>query len=615
MKKIISAFLALAIAFSCAALFAFGADAAGEGLIVSVSPETPEDGKLETVKWVKTEGGEYFFFIPSYWNADSLKVSFSGAAEASLNGKKIENGSVYNLGSGGKITAGGADYKYTLLSSSGIGTVFINTESGSLDSVHADKSYKEEGTVAIYDSEGNNQCSNDKLDYIKGRGNQTWEYDKKPYNIKLNKKVSVLGMKKSKKWCLIANYSDASLSRNSIIYGAAADAGMEFTPEYSPVDLFINNEYKGSYLITSKIEVDENRIDLENLDDANEDACVEKFGEDFDMDTLKKGGTYGTFAGLLENTYKYVEVPEDENTSKGGYVIEMELANRYFDEIGGFVTSRSQPFIMKSPEYASKSQVEFVRDFYQRFEDAVYSKDDKNAAGEYYYNLADMKSLAEYYIISEWSSNMDSGLTSTYFYIDNTKDSKLYAGPVWDYDIALGNNDSKRFGCDYTNPEEYTVCFSRMYRNTVFGRVDAEAKTTVYNELTNKSGFIKECKKYWDENMYSVFKDWSEKKASAYIRLITDSAVMDHILWNNYGTSDAKTVKEKFEKDAGDTVRFISKRTEFMNGTIGNVQNNPHDIGFIDSIRMKLLTFANNMFEKMIVTFKLENKVFGFYEG
>ena len=171
--------------------------------------------------------------------------------------------------------------------------------------------------------------------------------------------------------------------RNTMVFKAAADAGLSYSPECAPVDLYINNEYLGSYLLTSKIEADSNRIDVEDLDEINEEVCVAEYGEDFDMDSLAQGGVYGRFSGLLEGTNKYVTLPESEDiTAEGGYVLEMEIANRYPDEKAGFVTKTGQPFIMKSPEYAGKEQMDFISGYYQRFEDAAFAADGKNADGE-----------------------------------------------------------------------------------------------------------------------------------------------------------------------------------------------------------------------------------------
>ena len=89
--------------------------------------------------------------------------------------------------------------------------------------------------------------------------------------------------------------------------------------------------------------------------------------------------------------------------------------------------------------------------------------------------------MAQMYLINEWCSNMDASLTSTYFY--KPVGEPLYAGPVWDFDIAFGNNDAARFGNDYNDPTKWTVCYNRMYRNTVFGKYDIEEKDTIYNVI------------------------------------------------------------------------------------------------------------------------------------
>ncbi len=617
MKKYISVLLALLFVFSCASLL--GASAEKVPFTLSFGGEDVESADSgKAVTWWKADNGEYFLFVPSYWKADSLKI-FTNGKNVKIGENTVTNGETYNLGKSGTVTADGADYKYNVIASSGVGSIFITTESGSLDAIHADKSHSESGKIYIYNAKGKSQTLDDDgkednaLSTIKGRGNATWNAAKKPYNIKLKNKYKIFGMQKSKKWCLIANYEDPTMMRNTLAYGAAADAGMPYTPEYAPTDLYINGNYMGSYLLTSRIEAASKRIDVENLDDLNEEICLDKYGEDFDMDTLAQGGKYGPYTGLLEGTYKYVEIPESEkSTDKGGYILEMELANRYADELSGFVTSDSQPIIMKEPEYASKSQMEFIRDYYQRFEDAVISEDGKNGKGEKYTDLANLESFAKYYALSEWYGNLDSGLTSTYFYIDTTKDGILYAGPVWDYDMAFGNFGEGRFGIDFTNPEEFMVRFNRQYRNTIFGKQDIYENPTIFNRLCQKKEFIQAVAQYWESDIKEAVEAWSTESFDSYKETVADSVIMDHILWNTYGTSDREKVAEKFESDVKALKDFTAKRTEFLNGNIGKSAENPHTTDFLASIGKKILNGLNDAFEKVLVFFRLENTDLGF---
>ncbi|MBR0112335.1 MAG: CotH kinase family protein [Clostridia bacterium] len=605
-KKITSVILALIMALSCCCIAFFSASA-DSSFTVTAGFEVESADALQTVDWFPGEDGSYFFFIPSYWGAAELNVWTS--APAQINGQDFESGSVIDLGESGTITSGGTEYKYTVVCSSGVGTVFINTQSGSLDSVHADKNYKEPGEISIRNAGGKEQTKSTVLEYIKGRGNASWNAEKKPYNIKLDKKAGILGMESSKKWCLIANDDDRTLMRNAMVYNAAADAGLEYSPENAPVDLFINGEYRGAYLLTSKVEVASKRINVKDLDEVNEEICVEQYGEDFDMDTIKIGGVYGKYAGLIEGNCKYAEIPESEkNTADGGYVLEMEIANRYSGDLTGFVSNDGQPFVMKSPEYASKAQMEYISGYYQRFEDAVKSEDGKNADGESYTDLIDTESFAKYYTISEWTANMDTGLTSTYFYLDTTKDGLLYAGPVWDYDIALGNNGDARYGLDYTDPEQFTVCFGRQYRNTVFGTLDVDEKPTVFNYLCQKEDFAAECKTQWDSSVYEAVSAWCGDNFNEYADTIYDSAIMNHIRWNSFRTQNPEEVGIAYSDQVSALKVFASTRAEFLNANLGKVQKNPVKTDFFTGILKKIGTGINNAFEKMIVLFHLENK-------
>lgn len=608
MKKILALLLSLITIFSCLGMIGAAAKQANAIAPVQIwfgGDDVESKDSVKAVSWYLGEDGKYYFFVPSYWKASEIKLWANGPEKVYLGEEEITEGGTFDLGSNGTIKCGNKTYDYVVLESAKVGSIFIETESGNLDAVHADKEYKEAGQIAIYSKKGEKQYEGD-LDYIKGRGNASWRADKKPYNIKIGSKEKLFGMGKSKKWCLINNDRDFSLARNAMVYGAAADAGLAYSPEYAPVDLYINGEYKGSYLLTSKIEADSKRIDVENLDDVNEDICVAKYGEDFDMDTLTRGGVYGSWSGYMKNTIKYVDIPESEdNTTAGGYILEMEIGERYPGEISGFVTTTGQPITMKSPEYASKAQMEYISDYYQKFEDAVFSDTDKNADGKAYYDLADMESLAKYYLVSEWCSNLDSGTTSTYFYLDSSKaDIKLYAGPVWDYDIAFGNNDFFRYGCKYSDPEQYTVCFARQYKNNIF-KEDYNPVKTLYNKLNDKTGFVQACKQYWDEDVYSAVLSWNVEKLDSYIKNIRNSAIMNHVRWNTFGTYDLEKVAEAYDKETTSLKIFVTKRTAFINDTIGTVQvqKNPEN-----PKRNNFRMFLNDTFLKLLKLFHLENK-------
>lgn len=616
MRKIIAVILAMIISVSCLSIAASAADdrAISSFAIESVAELEAEAGKGDGAA-VKTEwyeiDGTYYLFVPSAIDLANVKVSFDADADVYVGSTKLVNGGTTDALSGKTevtFTCDGESFKVVIISESTVASIFIETESGSLDSVHADKEYKEEGNITIVNADGASAEYKGVLEYIKGRGNSTWEMEKKPYNIKLDKKADLFDMGTSKKWSLIANHSDESLVRNVAAYYAAKEAGMPYTPLFVACDVYINNEYMGAYLLTTRVEADETRVDVDNLDDVNEEACIDEFGEDFDMDTLDKGGVYGTWAGLLQGTQKWVEIPEsaDKAASTGGYILEMEIANRYIGEISGFVTSRSQPFIMKAPEYSSKKQIEYISDYYQRFEDAVYSENGKNSLGEHYSDLADVKSFAKFYAINEWISNQDCGLTSTYFY--KPTGDKLYAGPVWDFDIGFGNNNSGRFGCDYTDPKEFTVCFGRQYRNTIFGTADVDEVPHIFNALCTKSDFVKEVKNVWDSEIKAAV-DKTNAMLSTYADANMGSAVMNAIRWNIFGTYDIAEIKADYKEAVKAVYDFSTVRASFLSENFGTVQVQENQTNFFLAGLKKIGVAINNLFEKVIVAFGLENVI------
>lgn len=615
MKKFISVLLAIIMSFSCLSVAVFASDdaAISSFAIESVSEIDAEAGNGEGAA-VKTEwyeiNGKYYLFVPSAIDLANAKISFDADADVFAGSTKLVNGEVTDALNGKNevtLTCANESFKVVIIDESAVASVFIETESGSLDAVHADKNHKEEGNITIVNADAASAEYDGVLEYIKGRGNSTWNMEKKPYNIKLDKKANLFDMGKSKKWSLIANHSDESLVRNVAAYYAAKEAGMPYTPLFVPCDVYINNEYQGAYLLTTRVEVDETRVDIDNLDDVNEENAIDTYGEDFEMDSLKKRGHFGEWAGLLQSTKKWVEVPETGNEDvTGGYILEMEIANRYGDEISGFVTSRSQPLTLKSPEYASESQINYISDYYQRFEDAVFSDDGKNNLDENYTELADIVSLAKFYAINEWASNQDCGLTSTYFY--KPAGDKLFAGPVWDFDICFANNDSGRFGCDYTNPEEFTVCFGRQYRNTFFGKWDVHEVPHIFNALCKKDDFVAAVKRVWDDEVKAAV-----EKTNAMLLTYADanmgSAVMNAIRWNIFGTYDIAQIKSEYKEAVKTVYDFSTVRVDFLTDNFGTVQVQENTTNFLLAGLKKIGVAMNNVFEFFVRFLDIENVI------
>lgn len=601
MKKLTALILTTVIALSCMSLIGYADEAAGLTDFAISSPfenNTAEYFAQKKTSWFNSDDN-YYLFVPASIGTDDVTVNFEpSTAEVTVDGAAVANGGTINLNGKNeiKVKCGSAEYNVDIIAESKVASVFIETDSGSLDYIHEKKGNEEEGNISIIGADGTDVEYAGRLE-IKGRGNSTWQMEKKPYNIKLDSKANLFGMGKTKKWSLIANHGDSSLIRNALAYQAAENAGMPYTPQFTPVDVYINNDYMGAYILTTRIGVDGSNVDIYDLEGETEDA------NENDLEEYTKAGLYGTYAGLLEGTKKWYDIPNNPDEITGGYIIEMELANRYADEASGFVTTRSQPFTMKSPEFLTKAQIDYISGYYQDVEDAIY----EGKSMEELNKLCNVESLAQMYILNEWCSNQDFGLTSTYFY--KPVGDTLYCGPAWDFDIGFGNNDSGRYGNDYADPTKWTVCYNRMYRNTVFGSWDIDEQPTVFNVLTKNSAFVSETEKVWNNGFGAAINDTIAWAKNEYIPSIEGSAVANAIRWNIFDTDDVDDIKAEFKKATDGVVSFATTKAGVMAQGIGKVQNDAPATNPVLKALKGILAGVNNLFEKAIVTFDLVNKI------
>lgn len=237
-----------------------GFDVAGEGKYYRIAVNKNGNDNL------------YYAFLPSYAELSKIKLSINGDAKVKIAETELKSGeylenfetnqeySIVLYTSKNKIVEQG---KIQFLVSANLPAVFITNKSGNMDYINSEKGNKEKGFIIITSEEGKELYS-DKLDKLSGRGNTSWEVPKKSYSIETHSKAGLLGMKDAKKWILIANYYDGAYIRNKIGFQMADEVGLSYTPDSRFIDLYINGLYWGVYQLTERIEVNKNRI---NIDD------------------------------------------------------------------------------------------------------------------------------------------------------------------------------------------------------------------------------------------------------------------------------------------------------------------------------------------------------------
>lgn len=387
-----------------------------------------------------------YLFLPATADRSKITVTFEteNGVSLSLGGTELVSGeetSIFASKDSFDISVGGKSYGTLKIMQSELGCIFISTSSGTIDKLDTNEDMTETGSVLMLSSDGEVQYDGD-IEKLTAHGNSSWNNSyKKPYNLKLPEKANLYGMGKAKKWVLLSNYLDHSLLRNKITNEIAKAAGMN-TMDSVFVDLYADGSYRGTYVLSEKVQVQKNRINIEDLEEATEkvnDQPLSSYSRA--VVGAKNVDTY------IENSYKYYEIPNDPEDITGGYIIEFQLYNRYGTDKtkSGFVTPKGQAVKLRSPEYATKSQTEYIKDLIYDVEEAIYSSDGCNSKGKHYSEYIDMESLAKVYIIQEFTMNIDACQASFFFWKDSDirGDGKLHCEPIWDFDYAYNDRSRK----------------------------------------------------------------------------------------------------------------------------------------------------------------------------
>ena len=442
MKKLISVLLSAAIVFGCLPLISFAAYSDAENVYTKNTDEVyfnEEYAQVGVPMTVSVKGGGDDLLYKWYIDGEEISNFTDSYTPVESDIESMLTAEVY--GADGELI-GTANMFISRLP-----VMYIETEN------REDIVVKEKRLRAHMKLQGNSEFNDSSVLYdgeleIKGRGNSTWQADKKPYKIKLDTKTNLLGMGKNKHWVLLSNPYDSSLSRNKLIYDLAADMGLD-TMSCQWVDVVLNGKVVGNYLLCEHVRVGDTRVDITNWDDIAEDTAkaiynankktmtkaerdeLAELMED-NMDWVTDG--FITYKGQTYTISDYYELPK----TNGGYLLEgYEAEEPYFVSDGGYSVSVS------SPEGIGKGMLTEINRYYSDFEKAALSSDFFaiiNGHKVRYTELADLQSLAKYALVNEVFQNQDFMRRSTYMYKD--VDGKLIFGPVWDLDNSSDNSST-----------------------------------------------------------------------------------------------------------------------------------------------------------------------------
>ena len=262
---------------------------------------------------------------------------------------------------------------------------------------------------------------------IEIRGQSSQMFPMKSYSLELRDASgnsvdkSLFGMPKEADWVLYAPYTDKTLMRNFLAYTISSELG-RWAAHCRFVEVVINNDYKGIYVF---------------------------------MERIKRGSGRVNIAKMATT-----DVADDAVT--GGYIFSLDKEpNGWFSPfvVPGSQYKRQYSYVYPKPENIVQAQKDYIKSYVDSFERALAAPDFQDKTNGVR-KFADISSFIDYFIVNEVSRNVDGYRLSTYFYKDrNSKNRKIFAGPVWDYDLAFRNanycDGSKTTGWAY---QFNTVC-------------------------------------------------------------------------------------------------------------------------------------------------------------
>ena len=334
------------------------------------------------------------------------------------------------------------------------------------------------------------------LTNTKGRGNSTWSMPKKPYAIKFNKKKSIFSMPQDKSWVLLANYFDATLIRNDLaLYMGNEISNLEWTPHYRHTDLMLNGQYRGIYQLGEKVKISSNRVNV---------------GDE----------------GFLLEVDNHAASEEDA---------------RYFsvDHIGN-------PINIKDPDVEyDDDDYNAAKDFLTEVDAVLFSEDFTNPDTGWQKYL-DLESFVDWYLINEIAKNPDAAFgSSCYMYFK--PGGKLKMGPLWDFDIAFGNDP-------WSSTRPTTMLVDGFYIKNV----------TWYTRLFQDPVFVEKVKErmgFFYFNKQNML-DHIDNKAV----VLKNKVVEDNQLWGTITDSESTSdeVKNAYQEKVDYLKEWLSSRIDWL---------------------------------------------------
>ena len=359
---------------------------------------------------------------------------------------------------------------------------------------------------------------NDELDgleetelQIRARGNTTFNEPKKAFNMKFEKQAKIFDMPKHKRWCMIANYYDATLLRNVTAYYASSLTSLKWAPRGHFVELVYNGTYVGNYWLCEHVRVDKDRVAI--TETPLKDTSAENTGYLVEYD-FHGGSTSKPYWTSYINTQQQTDWNNRGNSS-------VRYVTKYPDE-----------------NDVSQEQYDYIKKWVRDWEVDIRDRLTTNPATadeeyeKYITKYIEPVSFIDYWLIYEVCLNHELRNPGSVFIHKDVEggvaDGKLIAGPVWDFDYGTFNfeyKDGQYPDGSYWYPEhvkryelylEDGIWYAHLFKNAKMKALAKERWAVLKPKFETMPGFIRENGEYLKESAKENFQIWPRGKGLNY---------------------------------------------------------------------------------------------------
>jgi hypothetical protein len=370
---------------------------------------------------------------------------------------------------------------------------------------------------------------------IEIRGQSSQMFPMKSYGIELRDNAGssqdkvLFGLPKESDWVLYAPYTDKTLMRNFLAYTMSREMG-HWSANCRFVEVVVNGDYKGIYVFMEKIKRNAGRVNISKI------AATDISGDEI------TGGYIFSLDKEPDGWFSSYVAPNSTTGNK-----------------------RRFSYVFPKIENMASQQKDYIKSYVDSFENALAGPQFQDPVAGVR-KFADIPSFIDYFIVNEVSRNVDGYRLSSYFYKDrNSKNRKIIAGPVWDYDLAFRNADY----CDGSKLSGWAYQFNYVCPGDGAGLIPFW-----WNNFMNDTAFKSDLRCRWKQLRTTTLSETHFNSLIDSVFNLVNEARRRHFqrwpILGQYVWPNAQPIPTTYEGEIATLKNWIASRLQWIDENISN---------------------------------------------